>query len=319
MLRNYFVIALRNLVKSTGLSAIKIVGLAVGVCGCIIVFLLARLELSFDRHHTGGENVYRIYSQFNGVYTGANRGVPLPLPAAFQDRATGIDDVSQIITGNYDVIINEGGNEKKFTKPNYVAFIDSNYFKVFPDYRWIAGGASVLRDPNTVVLTESKAKNYFGDTDLSNVLGKRVIYRDSLEVTVAGIVADIENNTDFNFTDFISFATTQSGWMKKELDFQEWGSISSGWLCMIRVADGSALGNIEELLKTMAKEKDDKEAASGDPLTTFTSFSLQPLSDIHFNTTLGTWNDGRSGASLGTIKALVAIALLLLLVAVINF
>jgi putative ABC transport system permease protein len=319
MLRNYFVIAMRNLVKSPGLSGIKIIGLAVGVCGCIIVFLLARLELSFDRHHTKGENVYRVYSQFSGVYTGLNRAVPLPFPGAFRERATGVEAVSHVITSNFDVTINENGDEKKFAKPNNVAFIDSNYFKVFRDYKWIAGDPHVLSDPYSVVLTESKAKKYFATDDAASTVGKRVAYRDSLEVTVAGIIADTKENTDFNFTDFISLPTTQSGWMKDEYSFEEWGSISSAWMCMIRLADGTPTANIEELLKKMAKERDDREASDGQPLTTFTSFVLQPLADIHFNTKVGTWDDGRSSASLGTIEALLAIAVLLLLVAVINF
>jgi putative ABC transport system permease protein len=319
MLRNYFVIAFRNLVKAPGLSAIKIVGLCVGVCGCIVVFLLARLELSFDRHHSGGEDVYRVYTQFSGVYTGVNRAVPLPFPEEFRERATGVEAVSHVITGNYDVIINEGGNEKKFAKPNYVAFIDSNYFKVFPDYRWIAGDPRVLSDPYAVVLTESKAKIYFGEATLTDVVGKRVIYRDSIEVTVAGVIADLKDNTDFNFTEFISLKTTQSGSLTREYDFKEWGSISSAWMCMIRLAPGTPVGNVEELVQKMAKERDDREATPGDPLTTFTSFILQPLSDVHFNTKVGTWNDGRSSTSLGTIKALVVIAVMLLLVAAINF
>ena len=319
MLRNFFVIALRNLVKSPGLSGIKIIGLGIGVCGCIIVFLLANLELSFDHHHTKGEGVYRVYTQFSGVYTGHNRAVPLPFPEAFRERVTGVEAVSQVLTNNYDVTIKEGGTEKKFAKPNYFAFIDSNYFKVFPDYKWIAGNPGVLKDPYSVVLTESKAKIYFGEADLTSLLGKRVIYRDSLEVTVAGIIADPPANTDFNFTDFVSLSTTQSGWLKKELDFAEWGSVSSSWMCMIRLSDGTQTTNIEELLKKIGKERDEKSTSPGQTLNTFTTFALQPLSDIHFNTDIGTWDDGRSTTSMGTIKALVAIAVLLLLVAVINF
>src|ERR1044071_2540753 len=127
MLRNYFIIAVRNLVKSPGLSSIKIVGLAIGVCGCIIVFLLAKLELSFDKHHTKSENIYRIYTQFSGVWEGTNHAVPLPFPAAFRDRATGVEAVAHVITNEWDVEI----GEKKFAKPNAIAFVDSNYFKVF--------------------------------------------------------------------------------------------------------------------------------------------------------------------------------------------
>src|SRR4051812_45830294 len=133
MLRNYVVIALRNLWKSPGLSSIKIIGLSIGVCGCVMVFLLARLELSFDKYHTKSENIYRIYCQFTGVWEGENHAVPLPLPDAFREKATGVEAISQVITNDYDVTIDDNGSEKKFSRPNSLAFIDSNYFKVFPD------------------------------------------------------------------------------------------------------------------------------------------------------------------------------------------
>lgn len=314
MLRNYIVIAFRNLVKSLGLSSIKIIGLAIGVCGCIIVFLLARLELSFDKHHTKGENIYRVYTQFSGVWDGANHAVPLPFPAAFRERSTGVEAVAHVITNDYDVRI----GDKKFPKPNPVTFVDSNYFKVFPDYRWILGDPKVLSNPHTVVLTESKAKKYFGTDDVASVMGKTVTYRDSLDVTVGGIVADVEANTDFNFTEFISHSTIQASWLKGNYPFDEWGSVNSSWMCMIRLADGTPREKLDPLLETMAKEKEVMSNPTG-KITTFTHYKLQPLADIHFNTKLGTWDNGRSSTSMRTIEALIAIAVLLLLVAVINF
>ncbi len=318
MLRNYFVIALRNLAKSPGLSSIKIVGLSIGVCGCVIVFLLARLELSFDRYHTKGENIYRTYAQFQGVWEGKNHAVPLPFPSAFRERAVGVEAVAHVITDSDDVTISEGGTEKKFPKPNNMAFVDSNYFKVFLDHKWIVGNPDVLSTPNMLVLTESKAKKYFGDNDATTAVGKRVIYQDSLEVTVVGIIADPPGNTDFDFTDLISLSTTQSGWLKKEYDFTDWGSINSSWMCMMRLTEGTSKANVEELLEKMGKEREDEESKEH-KVTTTTHYKIQPLSDVHFNTELGTWDDGRSSTSIGTIEALVAIALLLLLVAVINF
>ncbi|HZY83135.1 MAG TPA: ABC transporter permease [Cyclobacteriaceae bacterium] len=318
MLRNYFVIALRNLVKSWGLSGIKIVGLSVGVCGCIIVFLLVKLELSFDKHHTKGENIYRTYTSFKGVWEGYNHGIALPFPAAFRERAAGVESVAQVLTATDDVTITDGGTEKKFPRPNNIAYLDSNYFNVFPDHKWLVGDPRVLKDPNTVVLTESKAKIYFSTNDITSVIGKRVNYRDSLEVTVVGIVADANQKTDFDFTDFISLSTCHTGWMKKEYDFEEWDNTSSSWLCFIRTNQGTSVENLKSLLADMAKEKLERESKT-EEVTTFTSYNLQPLSDIHFDTKLGTWDNGRSATSIGTIEALVVIAVLLLLVAVINF
>jgi ABC-type antimicrobial peptide transport system permease subunit len=283
------------------------------------VFLLADLESSFDKHVTKRENIYRIYSEFTGVWSGMNHAVPLAVPNALRERATGVEAVSQCITENTDVTIRGSGDVKKFPKPNNIAFVDSNYFKVFPDYRWIQGSTEVLSNPNIVVLTESKAKLYFGENDAADAVGKQITYKDSLEVTVGGVIGDVKENTDFNFTDFISLPTLHTGWIKKEYDFEDWGSTSSQWLCFIRLDDDTPPSKVQDLLATMAKERDAREEAKGEKVTTFSAYKLQPFKDIHFDTKLGTWDSGRSTTALSTIKALVAISLLLLLVAVINF
>src|SRR5260221_1539139 len=315
-----FTIAFRNLVRNPLLSFIKVAGLSVGISGCVIVFLLATLELSFDKFDPNRDRIYRIYTSFSGVWEGTNRAVPLPLPEAFRERANGVEAVSQVLTANLNVEVpDESGNLKKFAKPNFVAYIDHHYFGVFQTYRWISGTPELLEAPNTVVITQSKAKMYFGDADLSKIIGKRLIYRDSLEVTVAGILADPVNNTDFNFTDFISLSTAKKGKVKTDYDFGEWGSVSSSWQCMIRLSEGTAISRINDVLKVISKESDQKTQPAGQQPTTFTSYTTQPLSDIHFDTRLGTWDDGRQSVSLRTIEALVAIALLLLIIAVINF
>lgn len=315
-----FTIAIRNLLRRPLLSFIKIAGLCVGVSGCVIVFLLIQLELSFDKHHPDGDKIYRLYTSFSGLWEGSNHAVALPVPDAFRERSTGVAAVSQILTKNYSVEVpDKSGNLKKFPTPNLVAYVDHNYFTVFQTYRWLIGTPAVLDAPNTVVITESKAKTYFGDRDLSTIPGERIIYRDSLEHTVVGILADPVNYTDFNFTDFISLSSAKSGNVKSDFDFEEWGSVSSSWLCMFRLSEGTDINDVRALLKTMSTETDQKSQSPGQQQTTFTSYATQPLSDIHFNTKLGTWDDGRRTTSLGTLEALAAIAMLLLIIAVINF
>jgi putative ABC transport system permease protein len=315
-----FTIAFRSLLRRPLLSFIKVAGLCVGVSGCVIVFLLIQLELSFDKHHPGGDYIYRVTTTFSGLWEGNNYAVPLPLPDAFRERANGVEAVSQILTENLNVEVPEqSGNVKKFPKPNLLAFVDHNYFDVFQSYRWIIGTPAVLDAPNSVVLTESKAKTYFGDVDLTSIIGKQIIYRDSLEYTVAGILADPDHNTDFNFTDFISLSTAKAATMMGEYNFEEWGSISSAWQCMIRLSESTDINDINKLLKTMSEESDAKTSSPDEKRTTTTTYQTQPMADIHFNPDFGTWDDGRSPTSLRTIEALGAIALLLLIIAVINF
>jgi len=315
-----FTIAVRNLLRKPLFSFIKIAGLSVGVSGCVIVFLMTSLELSFDKFHPNGDKIYRIISTFSGVWEGTNPAVPLPLPDALRDRARGVEAVSQVLTANLNVEVPEAsGNKKKFVKPNLTAYVDHTYFNVFQAYQWLVGTPKILDAPNVVVLTESKVKTYFGEADLSKAIGKRLIYRDSLEVTVVGVIADQHANTDFNFTDFISLSTLKTARWKESYNFEEWGDINSAWQCFIRLSKGTTISSVDELLKVMSKESDAKSDVKGPPRTTFTLFKTQPLSDVHFNTKLGTWDDGRPVASLPMIQALAAIAVLLLVIAVINF
>src|SRR5205085_6373487 len=138
----------------------------------------------------------------------------------------------------------------------------------------------VLDAPNSVVLTESKAKTYFGNIDLTSIIGKQIIYRDSLEYTVAGILADPDHNTDFNFTDFISLRSAKAATMKGEYNFEEWGSVNSAWQCMIRLSEGTDINDINKLLKTISEESDAKTRSADEKRTTTTTFRTQPLSDI---------------------------------------
>jgi putative ABC transport system permease protein len=315
-----FIISFRNLIHNPTLSFIKIAGLSVGVSGCVIVFLLASLEMSFDKFHPNGNKIYRLYSSFSGVWEGTNHGVPLPLPDLFRERAAGVEAVSQVLTDDLNVEVPEAsGASKKFAKPNNVAYTDHNYFVVFQAYRWLSGTPQVLDAPGTVVLTESKARLYFGETDLSKIMGRRLVYRDSLEVTVAGIVADLEHNTDFNFTDFISLSTTKTSNIKDNYEYTNWGNINSSWQCFMRLAESTDIASTNELLAKIAKESAERNASPGEKQTTFTAYKAQPLSEIHFDTKLGTWDNGRQTTSIRTIQSLVAIALLLLGIAVINF
>jgi putative ABC transport system permease protein len=315
-----FIISFRNLIHNPTLSFIKIAGLSVGVSGCVIVFLLGRLEMSFDKFHPNGDRIYRVYTSFSGVWESNNYGVPLPLPDVLRERVAGVEAVSQALTDDLNVEVPDAsGTLKKFPKPNNVAYTDHNYFGVFQAYRWLSGSPQVLDAPGTVVLTESKARLYFAETDLSRIMGRRLVYRDSLEVTVAGIVADLEHYTDFNFTDFISLSTTKSGNIKGNYEYTNWGNINSSWQCFMRLAERTDVASINEVLVAIAKESAERTTAPGEKRTTFTSYNVQPLSDIHFNTKLGTWDGGRHTTSVRTIQSLVAIALLLLGIAVINF
>ncbi|HEV8082625.1 MAG TPA: ABC transporter permease [Chitinophagaceae bacterium] len=89
----------------------------------------------------------------------------------------------------------------------------------------MAGNPEVLNEPFKVVLSEKRAHTYFGDIPLNSIIGKTVIYDDSLRVSVAGIVKYRTENIDFDYTDFISISTATHSFLKNQIATDDWSSL----------------------------------------------------------------------------------------------
>jgi len=318
MFRNYLIITLRNLIKQPLFSFIKISGLTVGVCGCLVIFLMARQELNVDTFHADGDRIYRVYSAFDGVFKGFNRGVPEALPGTMSQEFTGLEAVAHLHTFDTQVKIMEGSETKTFEDQKEVVLAGPEFFQVFTFHQWLNGSAENLKEPFTVAITEAKAKKYFGLDDASQAMGKSLIYKDSLTVTVVGVLRDVTANTDLYFTDFISNATWQKSWLKEDFnDLTDWGSTNSSTQCFVKVSSGTSIEKIQSQMPLLVKRYLESQKEP-DP-TWKVEYKLQPLHDLHFNNDLGTFDSGRETANVGTIKMLSISALLLLIIAAINF
>ncbi|WP_188938392.1 ABC transporter permease, partial [Puia dinghuensis] len=111
------------------------------------------------------------------------------------------------------------------------------YFSIFR-YRWLAGNpTTALNDPFRVVLSEKEAIRYFGPGDPDRWLGRGLIYQDSLQVTVSGIVQDWKENSDFAFLDFISYATIEQSFLKEDYP-RYWPMWSKNVQGIVKLAPG---------------------------------------------------------------------------------
>ncbi|MBK8392441.1 MAG: ABC transporter permease [Saprospiraceae bacterium] len=123
--------------------------------------------------------------------------------------------------------------------------VDTNYFRVF-SYEWIVGNPNFsLHKPNAVVLTESKMKQYFGDISPESVLGKQIIYSDSLITTVTGIVKDLPQNTDINGHDFISFSSYKVK-IGNLFQFKQWTNTNSTSQAFVQLSDKKDISNMKQ-------------------------------------------------------------------------
>jgi ABC-type antimicrobial peptide transport system permease subunit len=289
--------------KNKAGTAINVLGLAVGISATIVIALIVQYDYSFDKWQPQKENIYRINTLFGDRI---NPGISIPTPAAIKENIPGIETVAHFAGAWFDnAVITEKSKRKTFTQWGKTVFADENYFKIFP-HQWLAGNATSLSQLNNIVLSKSEAERFFGNVNLNQVIGKTITFNDSINLTVAGIVADLKEHTDFDNKNFVSLKTFMETPLKNSLGTISWGSVNSASNCFLLLNKSANIANINTQLKNMyeANQKDFKYLLIG---------VLQPLSDVHFNTDI----DG--SVSKSSLRNLVALAFVLLLLAVINF
>jgi len=198
MFKNYLKIAIRNLWKNKGFSAINIFGLASGLAICLLIIFYVNNELGYDQYNTKADRIYRIDGDLR---FGGNHFViaqaPDPMgPTLKQD----FPQVEQYVRfRNHGGIMVKKGNEN--VEEDKVVYTDSTLFSVFTLPMIQGDPSTALTEPNSVVITESTAKKYFNSTD---VVGKSMIFGDTGNYKITGVIKDIPKQSHFHFDFFIS-------------------------------------------------------------------------------------------------------------------
>jgi putative ABC transport system permease protein len=210
MLRNYLTVAIRSILKDKFYSLINVFGLTLGIASCIFITIYINDELSFDRFNTKAERIYRV-TEFIETEGSGERSSSAPFPAGptLQEDYSNLIE-SQVRFFNFQsptvLVENRDDSEKEFNEP-HVLFVDSTFFQIF-DYEVIKGNkATALQQPNSVLLTESAAKRYFGDED---PLGKFLRIEGRQELMVTGVMPDAPRNAHFRFDFLVSFSTLRN-------------------------------------------------------------------------------------------------------------
>lgn len=313
MFRNYFNIALRNFWKNRLITLINITGLAVGISAALVIYLIVQYHYNFDKFEPGRDRIYRIVSNIKiPSATFLNWGVPAPLPGGIQNQVPGIKHIAFFTAygANIKVEIPQGNDipSRVFKKQDSIIFTDKAYFQLIP-YQWLEGNATTaLSEPFQVVLAESRAKIYFPGIPLENIIGREILFNDSIKTTITGIVRDQFNLSDFSNKEFISLITIPSSGLRKKFNWENWHSISSSSQCLVLLAKNASVPQIEKQLNSIERSHP-SPINSGDT----TEHTLQPLKDVHFNSMYG----GKVHKS--TLYGLMLLALFLLILGSINF
>lgn len=319
MLKTYFKIAWRSLTKNKVYMTINVLGLAFGICSCLIIYLITHFELSYDTFHPDKERIYRIVAE-HILKSGEKRKLGVvtdPMAMTVRKEVSGFEAVAGFYHYWAKVTIPDGEKtDKQFAQPDHgipsdIIVAEPQYFSIFK-YQWLAGNPELsLKEPFQLVLSEKAAYKYFGPGSPEDFVGRQVLYNDSLRMTVSGIVKDWTANTDFHFTDFISAATIPHSFLKNDIDLNSWGMWNEGTQAFVKLAKGVAPAQVERQLEAFGKKH--LIVPEGNK----TLLALQPLSDIHFNEDYG--DSFSRKANLPTLYALMGIAVFILLIATINF
>lgn len=324
MLQNQFKIAWRNLWKHKATASINLLGLSLGISACLVLGVIIHFEFSFDRFHPDQERIYRVVGQvkfgqdpkFNPIGF-----VPRAVPATLREEVKNLETLASFHNLETQVIVPQQGKADKIFPGRamgkdaaQIVIADQTYFDIFK-YQWLAGNPEgALTEPFRVVLTAPKAQFYFGAGDPQSFIGRELIYRDSVRVTVSGIIAPWTERTDLSFTDFISLPTIRASRIKNEINLDEWNDIWSASQVFVKRPTNTSEAQVTAQLKAFGKRHFGPKAGTGDFVM---DLQLQPLSNLHFNPAYGD-NYSRK-AHLPTLYGLAGVALFILIIAAINF
>ncbi|HMH31710.1 MAG TPA: ABC transporter permease [Puia sp.] len=325
MLKNYFKIAWRNITRHKVYSIINVLGLALGICACLVIYLITSYDFSFDRFHPDGDRIYRIIGEVSRE-DGEKRFLNSPFSdvAGFQHRIPGFEAASGFHLFGTNVKIPDGNKPaKKFSEDDQNAdgagciLTGPQYFDIFK-YQWLAGDAAALNEPFKAVISEKEARKFFGQGQLSEMIGRKIIYADSIEVSVSGIVKDWDKNTDLGFRDFISISTATHSFLKNQIATEDWSSLQPHRSqAFVKLSKGVTAAQVNARFAQFIK----KNVKLNNPGSTL-SMWLQPLSAMHFTSDFHRGDDGDNRfrkAYLPILYALMSVALFILLLAAFNF
>ncbi|KAA8484448.1 putative ABC transport system permease protein [Arcticibacter tournemirensis] len=302
MIRNYLKIAFRNLWRHKGFSFINILGLAVGMTAFFLIFLYVSMELSYDNFHKKADRIYRIISDIKTPTeilkaSGPSWAVPPHLKLDFPE----IESFVRI--SNASLLVRK--DNIKFQEDNSL-FADSAFFQVF-DFKLIKGdGRTALSNQLSIVLTETTARKYFGNSD---PLGQTLLLTgDAHPAKVTGVMKDIPENSQIKADMLVSMSTLTENF-NRGLDDQ-WGNYgASAYILLKPGTDAKAL---ERKFPAFMERRNGKEARENKMSATL---FLEPLPDVYLRST----RNGSKTGNITNVYIFSIIGIFILLIACINF
>ncbi|WP_257666722.1 ABC transporter permease [Parapedobacter tibetensis] len=302
MLKNYLKIAWRDMKKNKVFSFINIMGLTVGMTACFLIFLYIKFELGYDKFHSNADRIYRIVCDIKTPTEVLNAGGPSwAVPPNVKDE---FPEVEAFVRVNNTSFIAKKG-DVQFQEDN-CAFVDSAFFQVF-DFSLVKGDKqTALKEPFSIVLTETSAKKYFGNTD---PIGQTLLIdEEELTATVTGVMADMPENTRLKADMLVSMSTlTQK--LNPKLD-EQWGNY--GAQAYLLLNPGSDAGALQKKFPDFLEKRNGSEMKQSQMYATL---FLEPLKDVYLYST----RNGSNTGNINNVYIFSMVAVFILLIASFNF
>ncbi|WP_062057175.1 ABC transporter permease [Aquimarina longa] len=305
MFKIHIKIAFRNLWKHRVFSFINISGLAIGLAAGFLMLLYVGFELSYDHFHSKSDTIYRVVANIKMPTGTMETDKPaIAVPPHLQKEFSEVLDAVRVMDISLDI-----RNSKIKLKENNAIAVDSTFFKMF-DFEILQGDKNtVLKEPYSIVLSETAAKKYFGDQP---AIGQTLKIKNEdihdLNFTVTGLMKDFPKNSHIQADIIISMTTYTQGVLT---DFdQYWGTYDpSAYLLLNPNADPVALAS---------KFPDFLERNIGDDMRenkSYVSLFLEPLNEVYLYSSRGSEISG----DINSIYIFSILAIFILLIASINF
>lgn len=296
MLKNYWKIAIRNIMRSKGFSFLNITGLTLGMASATLILLWIQHETSFDRWHAKDARLYELMTNhFADGKLGTGVNTPEIMPPAIKKDCPEVEDVMRVSWNSY-LLFNY---KDKALKLDGVA-ADTGFLTAF-SFPLLKGDAkTALRDPYSIVMTETGAKKLFGNED---PIGKVVKMDNKENYKVSGVLKDLPDNTQFRFEWLMSYNFLT---MKGYID-SDWTDVNNRAFVLLK--PNTTATSVNARLKGMIHRY------SGGKTTT--DAFIYPLNQVRL---YSEFEDGKpTGGRISTVRVFALVAVLILLVACINF
>lgn len=266
MLSNYFKVGFRNLVRNRAFTAINVLGLSVSMAVCLIIILMINDQLSYDQFHPNKDNIYRFTHDRDVGLSVPMATIPQPLAATVQERFAGFDEITNFHRFSGEVL----ENGKSIELIGY--YTEPATFKMFNYPLRLGNPATVLSEPNSVVLKAAIAEKFFPG---ENPIGKSMKVGNMGTYKVTGVLEELPGKTHIRFDAFASVssipALEKRGYSFRGVD--DWENGSSTWT-YFSLKEGYSIEQLQPILDGLRNEfYDDNSEYRAD-------FTVQKLTDI---------------------------------------